>query len=114
MVLVENDPALLRALSFAFETEGYRVRAHLDGRSALAALPIEQGACVVIDQRLSDCTGLDLLTRLRGRGVCAAAILITSNPSTEIRAIAAAAGAEIVEKPLLGDALASKVRQALA
>jgi hypothetical protein len=40
----------------------------------------------------------------------APALLITTHPSAALRRDAAAANVEIVEKPLLGDVLAAKVR----
>ena len=42
------------------------------------------------------------------------AILITSHPKPDLRAAAAAAGVPIVEKPLIGDALMTSIRRALA
>ena len=42
-----------------------------------------------------------------------AAILITTNPRRALRAQAAFAGVEIIEKPLLTDALRDSVRSAL-
>lgn len=115
LVLVDDDPALLHALSFAFETQGYDVRPYASAESLLAATATWEGpACLVLDQKLPGRTGLQLLEELRARAVTAPAILITSNPTRAIRVAAAAAGVEIVEKPLLGGTLESKVRDALA
>ena len=44
----------------------------------------------------------------------APAILITTGPSTDLRRKAAAAGAPIVEKPLLDDALFTQIRRLVA
>jgi hypothetical protein len=48
---------------------------------------------------------LTLLGRLRDAGVKASAIIVTTNPSQSVRRQAGAAGAVIVEKPLMRDAL---------
>jgi FixJ family two-component response regulator len=104
---------VLNALSFAFETDGYQVRACRDGAALLAQPPIEPDTCLVLDERLAGRSGLDLLALLRARGVAAPAILITTRPNAETRARAANAGVTIVEKPLLGDVLAHKVREIL-
>jgi FixJ family two-component response regulator len=114
VVLVEDDPAVLHALAFAFETEGYDVDAFARAEDVLERLPLGGGLCLVIDEKLPRLKGLDLLALLRERGVSAPAIIITSNPPDHTRRRAAAAGVEIVEKPLMGDALAQKVRAALA
>jgi len=64
----------------------------------------------VIDYKLPDIDGMDLAQRLRGAGVTAPVILITSNPDARCRARAARSGAVIVEKPLLGDRLLRQIR----
>ena len=98
----------------AFETEGYDVRSFPDAESLLAhpGAPLDS-ICLVLDQRLPGMSGLALLAALRERNVAAPAILITSNPPPAVRRQARAAGVEIVEKPLLGGILASKVREAI-
>jgi FixJ family two-component response regulator len=114
LVLVDDDPALLHALSFSFGTQGYDVRAYRDAETLLASPDATEGpVCIVLDQRLPGRSGLDLLAELRARSVVAPVILITSKPNAALRAAAAAAGVEIVEKPLLGRTLEIKVREAM-
>jgi FixJ family two-component response regulator len=107
--VVDDDSALLSALEFALQAEGYRVRGCADAAAAMQ-VPAEQVACLVIDYKLPDIDGMDLAQRLRGAGVTAPMILITSNPDARCRARAARAGAVIVEKPLLGDGLLREIR----
>jgi two-component system response regulator FixJ len=115
LVLVDDDPALLHALSFSFGTQGYEVRAYRDAESLLACPKATEGQiCIVLDQNLPGRSGLALLAELRARNIDAPAILITSTPTISLRAAAAAASVEIVEKPLLGHALETKVREAFA
>lgn len=111
LAVVDDDPAVRHALSFAFETAGISVATFADGESALAASWRQNWRCLVLDQKLPRMTGLDLLARLRAAGVAAPTILITTHPSRETRARAFAAGVEIIEKPLLDDQLARKVRE---
>jgi two-component system, LuxR family, response regulator FixJ len=112
IVLVDDDPAIRTSLQFSFELEGFTVEAYDSGESASAAdLPSE--GCLVLDQQLPGMDGLELLQRLRERQVSLPAVLITTHPDRRLRARARAAGVEIVEKPLLGDALADSVRSAL-
>lgn len=114
LALVDDDPAVRHALSFAFETAGITVATFADAESALAAP--DQGAwrCLVLDQKLPRMSGLDLLERLRAAGVIVPSILITTHPSRETRARALAAGVEIVEKPLLDNQLSRMVRELMA
>ncbi len=109
VLVVDDDPALLGALTFALEAEGYRVCSCADAAAALRA-PADQFDCLVIDYRLPDLDGMELGQRLRGVGVTAPMILITSNPDARCRARAARSGAVIVEKPLLGDRLLRQIR----
>lgn len=104
VVVVDDDPALLAALRFAFEVEGLHVATYASGEAALEQVGTA-AACYVLDYRLPGISGLDLLDRLRARGHAAPAVLITSNPKASTRARANRAGVAIVEKPLLGDAL---------
>lgn len=113
VILVEDDPAVLGALAFAFETDGYAVRACTDAESLLASPPTDERLCLIVDYKLPGLSGLDLVASLRGIGVAAPAILITTNPPDLTRRRAAAAGVAIVEKPLLGDALPNMVRSAI-
>jgi len=109
VLVVDDDAALLGALEFALQAEGYRVCSCAGAEAALRA-PIDQLACLVIDYKLPDIDGMDLALRLRCAGVTAPMILITSNPDARCRARAARDGAVIVEKPLLGDRLVRQIR----
>jgi len=113
LLLVDDDPHVLNALRFAFEIEGYSVRTYESGEEMLAGPPIGPKTCLVIDERLPGLSGLDTVARLRASGVDVPAILITSHPTKNIVRRAAAADVGIVEKPLIGDALAAKVRAVL-
>lgn len=113
LVLVDDDPSVLHALRFAFETEGYDVRTYVRGEDLLAGPSIEPATCLVIDERLPGLSGLETVARLRARGDVVPAILITTHPTLSMIKRAAAAAVDIVEKPLIGDALAASVRAAL-
>jgi FixJ family two-component response regulator len=114
VILVDDDAALLRALRFSLELEGFAVEAYETGENVPAdALP-RAGACLVIDYILPGEDGLALLTRLRGRGVVLPAIIVTSHARPALRRQAQEMDASIVEKPLLGPALISEIRTLLA
>lgn len=110
LALVDDDPAVRHALSFAFETAGIAVATFADAEAALGASDQASWQCLVLDQKLPGMSGLDLLDRLRARGVSAPTILITTHPSLDTRRRASAAGVEIIEKPLLDNQLSQKVR----
>lgn len=105
LAVVDGDPAVRHALSFALETRGLVVATFSDGESVLAARGWNDWICLVVDQRLPGISGLDLLVRLRGEGFSAPTILVATNPSPGLRARADAASVSLVEKPLLDDRL---------
>ena len=114
LVVVDDDPHVLGALRFAFETEGYEVRTCGSGEELLACPPSEPHTCLIVDERLPGISGLEAISQLRSLGIRAPAILITTHPSLPVRLRAATAKVEIVEKPLLDATLGQKVRAALA
>jgi len=113
VVIVDDDPAVCNSLKFALELEGFTVRAY---GSAAELLDHDQPIgcdCFVVDQRMPGMMGMDLITELRGRKVLTPAILLVSTPpSSALNARALKAGIPIVEKPLLGNTLVDKIREA--
>lgn len=112
VALVEGDPAVTHAISFAFGLEGLQVRPHAAGADLLADGAAGVG-CIVANAQLPDMSGLELLGRLRAEGVRTPGILIATHPGPALRQGARAAGVAIVEMPLLNDALLDTVRSAL-
>ena len=112
VVLVINDEALRASLTFALETDGFAVEICESGEALLELEPSPDGACVVLDTRLSGISGLDALAGLRARGISASAVLLAALVGPGLRHAAAREGAVLVEKPLLGDAIAKAVRAA--
>jgi two-component system response regulator FixJ len=114
VIIVEDDPAVRNSLKFSLEIEGFEVRAYASGIDLLDAHDICGGSCLVVDQKMPEMTGLDLIATLRGRRISAPAILITSHPNALVRKRAADAHVPIIEKPLLGNALLDRIRDAFA
>ena len=114
VVVVDDDPAVLGALKFALELEGFSVADYRSGSELLAQSELPQAGCLVIDFRLPDMDGLALLGALRDRAIDLPAVLITSHPTQGLRGRAAAVAVPIIEKPLLGNALFEAIESALA
>ena len=113
IAIVEDDQAVLNSLEFSLEAEGYDVCAFEDAGDALASARIGSADCLVIDYGLPDADGVTLLQGLRQKGVDCPAIIIASNPSARCRRDAQAAGAPVIEKPLMDDALSALIRNVL-
>jgi len=112
LVIVDDDPHVLNALRFAFQVEGYAVQTCKTGEEVLDALP-HDALCIIMDENLPGISGLQATTILRRRGLSIPIIVVTTCPSPILRSWAKQCQAEIVEKPLLGDGLALRVRQAI-
>jgi DNA-binding response OmpR family regulator len=110
IAVIEDDPAVRHSLEFALEAQGYEVCAFERADDALRSVRLKQIRCLVIDYGLPDGNGASLLSQLRRRRITCPAIFIASSPTARCRADIAAAGAPLIEKPLLGDALGDQIR----
>jgi FixJ family two-component response regulator len=114
VAVVDDDPAVRNALKFSLELEGFVVHVYESGAKLLNARDLRACRCLVIDQKMPEMGGIDLIAELRYRDVETPAILITSYPSAALAARAALANIPIVEKPFLNNALLECIRQACA
>ena len=114
ILVVDDDPAVRNSLKFSLQVEGFAVRAYGSGRELLDDPDLPARGCLIVDQKMPDMSGMDVVMVLRKRRVPLPAILITTNPSAILRQRAAEEGIPVIEKPLLGDALSRGIREALA
>ncbi|MDI7267478.1 MAG: response regulator [Myxococcota bacterium] len=114
-ILVVDDAELMcRLLQMLLADRGHDVRTALDGAGALAA--IEQFDCqvAVVDYRLPDTNGIDLVLEIRSRLPRVEAIMMTSYGDADIPRRAAAAGCfAFVRKPFNNEHMIRTIEQAL-
>lgn len=113
VILVDDDQAVRNSLKFLLELEGLAVRAYCSPQKLLTEKNLPKYGCLVLDFKLPEMNGLQLLKELRLRKVGLPALLITSNPSLALRREASEAGVKVVEKPLFGDTLVEGIHSAL-
>jgi FixJ family two-component response regulator len=113
VLIIDDDPAVRNSLKFALEIEGFVVRTYSSGIDLLNEPELPSDGCLVIDYKLPELNGLDLLLELRKRDVDLPAILITTHPNIAVRLRAARAGVTLIEKPLLTDTLFQGIRAAV-
>ena len=108
LLLVEDDRELAAMLTRLLEEEGYEVAHAPDGQRGLHLGLTHTFAVMVIDRGLPAIEGLDLLTRLRGKGVTAPALVLSARGTTSDRIDGLDAGAEdYLTKPFdIGELLA--------
>ena len=104
--VVDDDAAVRGALKFALELEGLKVRL-FDGPAALLAeSSFPSDGCLVIDYRMPNMDGLELISQLRALKVGLPIILITGRVSGDLRRRAVKLGVHrVLEKPLSDGAL---------
>lgn len=112
VIVIDDDLAVLNALKFSLEIEGFDVRSFENGDAMLHEGKLPDEGCLVVDYWLEGMNGLDLLEFLRARQIALPVILITT-PNSAIAERAARLDVPIVEKPLLSNALVEKIREML-
>ena len=112
IAVVDDDPAVCGSLKFALELEGFAVRTYHSGAELFHVGDFEGFDCFVVDQRMPGMTGMELVEVLRARRIMTPVILIISHANAALSARAQKAAIPIVEKPLLGNALVERIREA--
>lgn len=115
ILLVDDDPDLLRLLSMRLSATGYRVTAVQSAEAALERLAIELPTLVISDIRLPGRDGLALFDEIRTRHAALPVILLTAHGTIPDAVEATARGAyAYLTKPFDGKALLEKIAQALS
>ena len=113
--VVDDDQAVLAALTFLFTAEGYAVRAYESARTFLDMIQQDDRGCLVTDVRMPGMSGLDLLAEMKERRVSMPVVVITAHGDVQLAVAAMKQGAmNFFEKPFNDDALLDSVRAALA
>ncbi len=114
-ILVVDDEKLIRwSLKEFLGGEGYKVAAVEDGKSALQALEEESFDLVLLDYKLPDTNGLEVLAKIRERDPELPVVMITSHSTVENAVMAMQAGAnDYVAKPFRNEDIALRVERVL-
>ena len=103
VLLVDDEPLIRWSLAETLSERGYRVLEAGDGRGALEALkaslaPID---VIMLDYRLPDSNGLQLLGQIRALSPASRVVLMTAYGTPEVLAEALRLGAVcVVNKPI--------------
>lgn len=112
--LVDDDPDVRDAIVFLLENEGLPVRAFGEPQPLLDELDGSSRGCMVLDVRLPQMDGLQLLEALRKRSVEMPAIFISGHGDIPMAVRAVQAGAlDFLEKPFRDEVLLEKVNNGL-
>jgi two-component system, response regulator RegA len=89
LLIVDDDKAFVQRLARAMETRGYTVHAAESVREGLSLVEAQQPAFAVVDMRLGDGNGLDVISALKQRRPDAKGIVLTGygNIATAVTAV---------------------------
>ena len=101
VAVIDDDDEVRDVLRTLLETAGHDVETFKSGTHFLADAQLDRMACLVVDQRMPQMTGLELLLELERRGRPVPALLITGVHDPEVAAAANTIGAmTVLEKPM--------------
>src|SRR5438128_10471420 len=100
ILVVDDEPSIVDAVSTALRYEGFDVEEASTGRDALAAVIRFEPDLVVLDWMLPDLDGLAVGRKLRDRGFKTAILFLTAKDAVENKVEALRAGGDdYVTKP---------------
>ena len=114
ILLVDDDPGLLRLLSIRLRAEGYEVEAVESAHKALATVGRFAPDLVVTDLRMDKMDGIELLKELQTRSPGLRVVIITAHGTIPDAVVATQSGAfGFLTKPIDKDELMATVEKAL-
>jgi RNA polymerase sigma factor (sigma-70 family) len=114
VVLVDDEPGMLRALTRLLQTEGFAVRGFGSAEAFLAAPRMTGAWCMVVDVAMGGMTGLELQSRLQAEGIRAPVVFLTGHGDIPMSVRAIKSGAvDFLTKPVDDEDLLRAVRAAL-
>lgn len=110
VLVVDDDPAILRTLTINLRARDYEVETAGDGRSALQIVDERMPDVVLLDLGLPDVDGVDVLTRLRGfTEVPVIVVSARSEPDDKVEALDLGAD-DFITKPFSIEELLARIR----
>jgi DNA-binding response OmpR family regulator len=114
ILVVEDDPAVQKALKRMFESEGYAVEIKSDGRSALESFQAMPPAVVILDLRLPKLSGSDVCKEIKAQAPTLPIIVLSATSDVSDKVLLLELGADdYVTKPFSPRELLARVRAAL-
>jgi FixJ family two-component response regulator len=114
IVVVDDDPAVLDALTTILEIEGFQIRAFKASDAFLAVADTIRPDCLLLDVHMPERSGLDVLAMIGGAHYPAPVIMISGQGDIPMAIAAVKAGAhDFIEKPFDVNTVIARVREAV-
>ena len=115
ILLVDDDPDLLKLITLRLTSAGYRVRTADSGETALAALAVARPAAVITDLRMPGIDGLQLFAAIHRQHPALPVIILTAHGTIPDAVAATQRGVfGFLTKPFDSQELLQKVAAAVA
>jgi two-component system response regulator MprA len=113
ILVVDDDPTILRVIQRGLGFEGFRVRVAATGEEALTAARVSEPDLVILDLMLPGVDGLEVCRRLRG-GLNTPILMLTARDQVRDKIAGLEAGADdYLAKPFVFEELVARVRALL-
>ncbi len=114
ILVVEDDPAVQKALKRLFETEGYLVEVQSNGKDALDSIQATPPAAIILDLRLPKLSGRDLCKEVKAQSPTLPIVVLSATTDVSDKVLLLELGADdYVTKPFSPRELLARVRAAL-
>ncbi len=111
ILVIEDEPSLLKIISKRLKEEGYSVDIAKNGREGDDFINSAEYDCMIIDIMLPMIDGLTLLRKLRAKKITTPVLLLTARDSIDDKVIGLDSGADdYLTKPFSFDELLARIR----
>ena len=113
--IIDDDDFFRSTMQLVFRSAGFAVETFASAPAFLAnPPPADASACLILDLRMPEMSGLEMLQRLRERGNDVPVIVYTGNADVESAVRAMRKGAfTVIQKPFSNELLIEQVREAI-
>lgn len=116
VLIIEDEPFIIEALSFLLEREGIDYQCHTDGTSCLDLIETQRPDLVILDMMLPQMNGMEVLQSLRSTKDFKSlpVLMLTAKGQKKDRQAAEDAGVSLfMTKPFANDELIANVHRLL-
>ena len=113
VLLIEDEPNIIEAISFILSRDGFTVHTHEDGATAMAKIRAQRPDMIILDVMLPGRSGYDILRDLRSETATRTlpVLMLTARGQAKDRDLAAQLGADFyMTKPFSNAEICARVR----
>src|ERR1700687_488690 len=85
ILAVDNEPSVTLSLSYVFDGPRYELTGVESAEAALAGLDVRRYDIIIVDQKMPQLTGVELVREIRKRGVSGKIMVLSAQLSSEVR-----------------------------